>query len=189
MPEKLDEIHASIKEKLRGKENPKTGKTYTESEIWAIARAQYNKTQKKSFTFKSLISNCWEQEVEVDKAISADGKSKKRFVEATVSGLKEDRDGEMMSQLAIDDMVSQFKSGKIPFFADHGQTEGQPLYSWKGIMGVWIDAHQEDEKLKAVVRLNNAHPDSELFWKYVQEGVPLAFSIGGAAQAIVGEEE
>ena len=94
-----------------------------------------------------------------------------------------------MTQNAIDDMVVQFKSGKVPFFADHGvQGQGAP-YSWKGIMGVWVDAHQEDDKLKAVVRLNNAHPDADLFWKYVQEGIPVAFSIAGAAVEEVGPAE
>ena len=32
----------------------------------------------------------------------------------------------------------------------------------------------------AVIRLNKAHQDHELFWKYVtEEGMPLGFSIGG----------
>jgi len=179
MPKKLDEIHDAVARNLRGKINPRTKKKYTEEEIWAIARAQYNK--QKNFTFKSLISNSWEEEVAVDKTVSETGKANKRFVEATVSGLKEDREGDMMTQHAIDDMIVQFKSGKVPFFADHGMEAASSQYSWKGIMGVWVDAHQEDDKLKAVVRLNEAHPDADLFWKYVQEGIPVAFSIAGAA--------
>jgi len=189
MPKKLDEIHDAVARKLRGKINPRTKKKYTEAEIWAIARAQYEKLGEKSFTFKSMISKCWEQEIEVDKSISETGKANKRFVETIVSGLKEDREGDMMTQAAIDDMIIQFKSGKIPFFADHGISEGVPDYSWKGIMGVWVDAHQENEKLKAVVRLNDAHPDANLFWNFTQEGMPLAFSIAGGAVEEVEEED
>jgi hypothetical protein len=88
----------------------------------------------------------------------------------------------MMSQEAIDDMVMQFKSGTIGFFPDHGfheQTGERNVYSWKQMMGSWIDARQEGDHLVAVVRLNKAHPDQELFWQYINEGMPIGFSIGG----------
>jgi len=179
MPQKLDEIHDAVVRRLKGKINPRTGKPYSESEMWAIARAQFEKLKNKSFHVNAPVSKFWEEDVKVEKSISSNGKSKKRFIEVTVSGLKEDREGEMMSQKAIDNMIMQYKSGNIPFFSDHGQVDGLPVYSWKGMMGVWVDAHQEDDKLKAVVRLNNAHPDAELFWKFVQEGMPISFSIGG----------
>ena len=132
-----------------------------------------------SFTFKAPITKYWEEEV-VEK--STNKKSSQRFIEVTVSGLKEDRDGEMMSKEAVDHMVNQFKSGTIPFFPDHGRDEktGQNhVYSWKQMMGVWVDARIEGEHVPAVVRLNKAHTDHELFWGYVKEGMPLAFSIGG----------
>lgn len=131
---------------------------------------------------KMPITRFWEQEVEVQKGGVAE-KSKQRFMEAVVSGLKEDRDGEMMSQGAIEDMIAQFKSGTIPFFPDHGfheQTGQKNVYSWKQMMGVWVDAKQDGDQLKAVARLNRAHPDHETFWKYVsEEGMPVGLSIGG----------
>ena len=88
----------------------------------------------------------------------------------------------MMSQVAIDDMIMQFKSGSIGFFPDHGFHEGTGtphVYSWKQMMGVWVDARQENNSLLAVVRLNKSHPDQELFWNYISEGMPIGFSIGG----------
>lgn len=185
MPKKLDEIHAAVVRSSKGKTNPRTKKPYTESELWAIARAQYEEWKKKhkNFSFYTPITNFWEEEVEIIKTAGKGvEKGKQRFIEVTVSGLKDDRDNERMSQEAVDDMIMQFKSGRIPFFPDHGRDEktGQPnVYSWKQMMGVWVDAHQEDEKLKAVVRLNNSHPDSEQFWKFIQEGMPIGFSIGG----------
>jgi len=186
MPKKLDEIHDGVKRNLKGKTNPRTKKPYTEDEIWAIARAQYEKTKKNEnvFFFKAPISKFWEEEVELNKSVGQTEKSKQRFIEVTVSGLKEDRQGEMMSQEAIDDMIIQFKSGTIPFFPDHGYSENSGLfgglrYSWKQMMGVWVDAHQEGQHLKAVVRLNNAHSDSEIFWSFIKEGMPIGFSIGG----------
>ena len=134
------------------------------------------------FIVKAPITKFWEEEVDIMKSANKVEKSKQRFVEVTVSGLREDRDNEMMSQEAIDDMVMQFKSGTIGFFPDHGRDEntGQPqVYSWKQMMGVWVDARQENDQLKAVVRLNKSHPDNELLWNYINEGMSLGFSIGG----------
>ena len=133
---------------------------------------------------KAPVSKFWEEDVEISKSATETEKSKQRFVEVTVSGLKEDRQGEMMSQEAVDDMIMQFKSGTIPFFPDHGQSDGGGLfggvrYSWKQIMGVWVDAHQDGDSLKAVLRLNKAHPDQEMFWNFIKEGMPVGFSIGG----------
>ena len=130
--------------------------------------------EKNSFEAFTPITKNWEEVIDKETGES------QRFLEVTVSGLGEDRDGEAMSQEAVDDMIRQFKSGTIGFFPDHGKNEvGERTYSWKQMMGVWTDAHQDGNKLKAVVRLNKAHPDSDLFWGYVQENMPLGFSIGG----------
>ena len=53
MPKKLDEIHDAVVRNLKGKTNPRTKKPYTDDEMWAIARAQYEKT-KKDETFSLL---------------------------------------------------------------------------------------------------------------------------------------
>lgn len=181
MPKKFDEILAGVKRSSKGKTNPRTKKPYTESELYAIAQAQYQawKRRQKSFMVNGVITKFWEEEVTIQKGIKKE-KSNQRFIQTAVSGLKEDRDNERISQEAIDDMIMQFRSATIPFFPDHGFQNGQQnVYSWKQMMGVWVDAEQEDDKLMATLRLNKAHPDTELFWDFVQEGMPLAFSIGG----------
>ena len=180
MPKKLDEIHSSIKSKLKGKVNPRTKKTYTESEIWAIAQAQYKKI--KSFSVFATFSKHWEGEgPTIQKAGKITEKGNQRFVEVIVSGLETDREDERMSQEAINDMVLQFKSGTIPFFSDHeiNPINGMPDYRWKGIMGVWVDAKQDGDHLKAIVRLNKSHPDHEQFWDYLKEDMPVGFSVAG----------
>ncbi len=137
----------------------------------------------KSFSFIAPISKMWEENGDIQKAGKTIEKGKHRFVEVVVSGLDNDRENERMSQEAVDDMIKQFKTSSIPFFADHGRdpNTGEPnVYSWKGMMGVWTDAFQEGNHLKAVVRLNNAHPDVELFWKFLQEGMPIGFSLAGS---------
>ena len=181
MPKKFDEILEGVKRSNKGKTNPRTKKPYTESELFAIAQAQYKKGQK-GFSVMAPITKYWEEEVVVEKSLGKTEKSKQRFIEVTVSGLKKDRDDERFSQEAIDDMVMQFKSGTIPFFPDHGRDEktGLPnIYPWKQMMGVWVDARQENDSLPATVRLNKEHPDHEMFWGFVKEGMPIGFSIGG----------
>ena len=139
----------------------------------------------KNFQFKSSISKTWEDDVVVTKGVdgAADTITKQRFVQTIVSGIREDRDNERMSQKAVDGMIRQFKSGTIPFFPDHGydsKTGAHFVYSWKQMMGVWVDGEQDGPHLKATVRLNMKHPDQQMFWDFVHEAkMPIGFSIGG----------
>jgi len=98
-----------------------------------------------------------------------------RYIEVPISGLKEDRDGEMMSQKAIDQMIEALKKGVI-LHSDHGKETG---YSWKDITGVSVDGFQEKDLVIAKFRLNKSHPDHELLWNYIsKEKMPVGFSIG-----------
>ena len=111
-----------------------------------------------------------------------DKKIKQRFINVIVSGLENDKQDEMMSQEAIDDMILQYKSATIPFFSDHGinpVTGEQGFYVWKGIMGVWVDAVQDGPHLKATLRLNDAHPDADMFYAFIKNKMPVGFSVGG----------
>ena len=132
----------------------------------------------------STISNSWVKDVTIKSPSGeADKTIKQRFIQTVVSGLREDRDEERMSQKAIDGMERQFKSGTIPFFPDHGyddKTGARYVYSWKQMMGVWVDAEQDGAHLKATVRLNMEHPDQDMFWRFVNVAkMPIGFSIGG----------
>ena len=155
-----------------------------EKQRLAVAYSEYKKRKKDTeiFFFKAPVSRFWEEEVEIRKSANKVEKSNERFIEVCVSGIKEDRDGEMMSQDAVDFMIKQYKSGTIPFFPDHGRDEktGQSnVYSWKQMMGVWTDAHPENGNVFAVLRLNKAHPDQQLFWDYINAHMPIGFSVGG----------
>jgi hypothetical protein len=155
-----------------------------EKQRLAVAYSEYKRQNKNEmpFFFKASITKIWEEQVDILKSNGQSIKDSQTFIEATVSGLKEDRDNEMMSKEAVDDMVMQFKSGRIPFFPDHGfheQSGQKNIYNWKQMMGVWINATVEGSNLKAICRLNNAHPDKELFKNYIEQGMPFGFSIGG----------
>lgn len=47
MPKALEDLRKKIADNLKGKNNPKTNKPYTEDDIWAIAQSQYKKMQNK----------------------------------------------------------------------------------------------------------------------------------------------
>jgi len=102
--------------------------------------------------------------------------TKERYIEVPISGLKEDRDGEKMSQTAINKMIDSLKKG-IVLHSDHGK--GPIEYSWKDIQGVSVDGWQNNDLLIAKFRLNKSHPDHELLWNYIhKEKMPVGFSIG-----------
>jgi len=142
--------------------------------------ANFLKKMEKNINIVCNAQDCYEKEVVVKGM--GDAPVKQRFVSVIVSGLKNDRQNERMSQEAIDDMITQYKAATIPFFSDHGLnpvTGEAGTYTWKGIMGVWTDAVQEGSNLKATLRLNEAHPDADMFYKFIKQKMPVGFSIGG----------
>ena len=137
------------------------------------------KEKRKGFELICKANNAWEEDVLLKGATK---KTKGRFVSVIVSGLENDKQDEVMSQEGIDDMILQYKSGTIPFFADHGLnpvTGATGTYTWKGIMGVWVDGEQEGSHLKATLRLNESHPDADMFYGYIKNKMPVGFSVGG----------
>jgi len=159
-----------MKQEMKGKINPKTKKPYSESDYWAICQAQHNK---KSFNYFAPVTKHW-----IEK--NAETGTEQKYMEVTLSGLKEDRDGDRVSEEAINGMIKQLKAGTVPFYLDHGLDEnGNRTYRLKDMTGVWVDGRLEGDALKAVVKLNNANPNGEIVWKYAEEGMPIGFSIGG----------
>lgn len=139
--------------------------------VGEAAEKEEKSTFLREFTVFAPVTKAW-----VEKTSQGD----QRYMEVTLSGLKEDRDGDRMSENAVDNMIAQIKSGNVPFYLDHGLDEqGNRAYRLKDMCGVWVDARRENELLKAVVKLNNANPDADVVWKYKEAGMPIGFSIGG----------
>lgn len=181
---------------------PKPRKGETKEEF--IARFMSSEEAKRDFPDEkqrlAVAYSIWEQHhkkelnfVPISKAYTKDivreqeGKivkiGEEKYFEAVVSGLKEDRDNEYMSEEAIEDMISQFKSGKIPFFPNHGlDPTGNKSYRWQDILGVWVDARKEGDNVVGVCKLNTKNPEANLFWDYLNNGIPVGFSIGAKAE-------
>lgn len=159
-----------------------------------VCNAQYSRRQTQShsgnivtkeFRVMMPVVKSWTETIK-----SEDGEKQARFFKVAVSGLKEDRDGDIMDIQAINGMIDQFKSGVIPLFPDHGNdpVSGMRTYGWKQIMGVWTDAQLDGDRLFAVARLNEAHPDANMLWGFMQEGMPIGFSIGASVVEAVDEK-
>ena len=104
------------------------------------------------------------------------------FIEVPVSGVVEDRQGDIVSKDCGDDMIQQYKSGIIPLYGDHGVDEnGNKSYSWKNILGKWVDAKWAANGIDilAVAKLNKANDESVKLYSYVDQKMPVGFSIGG----------
>jgi len=153
----------------------------------AICTSIYeNKEEKKS------VSKGFKYFAPVTKAITSKDNQgiSRRYMEVTVSGTNIDRDGDRMSDEAINKMIDKFNSGTMPFFYDHGLDKNIPMrtYRLKDIVGKWVGARKEENNLVATVMLNNANPDADTVWDYYQAGMPVAFSIGGNVVAKHEEE-
>ncbi len=144
----------------------------------AVCYRQYrkNKSNSKMLRKDNSCINFVSKHYEVEK----ESGDKERYIEVPVSGTGEDRDGERMSQKAVNQIIEALKSGVI-LHSNHGTQTllGGSEYSWKDITGVSVDGYEEDGLVIAKFRLNKAHPDHEYLWKYVHdERMPVGFSIG-----------
>lgn len=204
---KVEQCVIGMKHRLNEK-NPRTGKPYQMSDLYAICTAAV--TEKKSQTHesnlakaKAILSDCISQKSEesmvkdfIDNSTTIktftkdiDGKPT-HFFEIKTSGTKLDREGERMSQGVVDSIIAAHKSGKIPAFSNHGlDKNGHRTYRWQEIIGKFVDARQEGENVVSTLQLNMSHPEEPLLWAYANEGMPFGASIGARTTKKHDEEE
>ena len=149
-----------------------------ESKAFAVANAAVKKA---GYSFKEEITEVIKS-YDLDEGCVAFEYNGEKYVSGTVSGLKEDRDGERMSEKACNSIIKALNSGRIPFYSNHGRDEyGNKVYRWQDCMGKWVAGFWDDTHthVKGIVRLNKHHPDSEKYYNYIKSKMPIGFSIGG----------
>lgn len=100
-------------------------------------------------------------------------------IRVPVSGLAEDRDGDVFTDDGIDDLVSQIRNEPIPMFPDHGLDHaGHHTYRFYDIMGKWVDAEKDGDVVIAVGELRDGDPMAEQLVDLLQQEMPVGFSIG-----------
>jgi len=70
-----------------------------------------------------------------------------------VSSLKDDRDGDKLSDKGIESLVGQVKNEPIGLHPNHGMDPGTGHYDWRDVFGAWEDAEVDNETTMAKVRL------------------------------------
>lgn len=127
---------------------------------------------------KNITANVTKTYIEKDE----DGIPRKYF-EVVVTGTRIDRDGERMSEEAVEKFIKAYKTGKIPLFSNHGRgPNGERIYDWRDILAKSVDAYRVGPDVVAKFQLNEANPDAIRLWKYIhEEKMPVAFSIGAKA--------
>ena len=166
--------------------NPRTNKKFKKEDAQKVCATIQRKVEegKKELRLESpIFEKTFKAFIPVTKSYVAKDANgiERKHIEVTVSGLKEDRDGERMSQKALDMMRDAFKQNKVPAFNNHGMDKhGNRTYDWRDMVGKWVDADQDGVSLKATMQINEANPDGVLLWKYVHEqDMPVGFSVGG----------
>lgn len=137
-------------------------------------------TIRKRFTPRSERVKTWTEK-------DADGESQ-HFVRVPVSSTSEDRDGDQFTEAGLKNQQQQFDQDAVPMFLDHGASEDS-RYATRGIAGKWESAEREGDVLYATARLNNANDDTEWLREYLEEDMPVGFSVGFRALEYDGDFE
>jgi len=99
-------------------------------------------------------------------------KDGKRFLEITLQTKEGD---EEISFEAIQDLISQFSSGSLPFMIRENDNQ---IISWKEIAGKYVNAELQGKELIATIELNQDNKNSDEFFQYLQNDIPLYVELG-----------
>jgi len=94
----------------------------------------------------------------------------KRYLEVTIQTKEED---EELSFECVQDMISQFQSKHLPFFIREDQS-----LKWKNIAGKYVNAELRGKELIATIELNPDNKDTDEFFQYLENDMPLYVGLG-----------
>lgn len=142
----------------------------------AVDKAGYNKSASTDFKVEQ-VCDC--------KAYEENGL---KFIEIPVSGVREDRDGDVFGKSAGEKMILAYKSGTVPMFSNHGLDEqGHKNYRWEDILAKFVDGWWTTSELDIIAKaqINPHNPKAEQLFNYVKSKMPVGFSIGGKIKSEV----
>ena len=110
--------------------------------------------------------------------LSADGPEVTQ-IRVKISSTTEDRDGDEFSLAGLESMIPALKSGKVPFYLDHGLNEcGVTRYGALDMIGGWIDGEIVGNALYATAFIEPGNQDGERLARKIAAGSPIGFSVG-----------
>ena len=141
---------------------PQAGRTKKEAVI-AVCKAQIMKSH--NFTFY----------IEKASAVA----NKPMVIRGVASSTSIDRDNEQMSSQAVESMLKQIKSKKIPLYNEHGR-------KWNDRIGVVTNGEIDGSgNLVIEAELNGKHPIAKYLYEQIKNGVNLGFSVSGTVKGFV----
>lgn len=110
--------------------------------------------------------------------LSADGPEVTQ-IRVKISSTAEDRDGDEFSLAGLESMLPTLKSGKVPYYLDHGLTEqGVTRYGALDMIGAWINGEIVGNALYATAFIEPGNVAGETLARKIGAGLPVGHSVG-----------
>lgn len=101
------------------------------------------------------------------------------LIRVPISSTSIDRDGDEFSTDGLESMLSALKTGKIPYFLDHGYTDtGVRNYGALDMIGAWLDGEIVDNVLYGTAFIEPGNWRGEELARKLEMGMPIGHSVG-----------
>lgn len=175
IPKEFDEILDGVKKSLAGKTNPRTKKTYTEDDFYAIATETYKKKYGKTPDGKS------EDLLFFTDVIEWKAENENFFVCGFASTTEMDAVNDIVTPNCLEDMAKQLlgKEVKVKLGIEHDWVRtGDPrLLPYAKVEEAKVMKDGNVFKLFVKTKLNKHHPLFPTVWNSIKDGYLDAFSI------------
>lgn len=175
MPKEFDDILEGIKKSLSGKTNPRTKKTYSEDEFYAIATEAYKKKYGKTPDGKS------EELFFVTDKLEYKAENENYYVCGYASTTGLDSVNDYVTPDCIEDMAQQLvgKQVKVKLGIEHDWVRtGDPrMLPHAVVEEASVVSDSGGKKLYVKTKINKHHPEFNAVWNSIKDGFYDAFSI------------
>ncbi len=101
------------------------------------------------------------------------------LIRVPISSTSVDRDGDEFSMDGLESMLAALKTGKIPYFLDHGYTDtGVRNYGALDMIGAWLDGEVEGNVLYGTAFIEPGNWRGEELARKLEMGMPIGHSVG-----------
>lgn len=193
MPKKFEDMLTSIKSELKGKTNPKTKKTYTDSEIYAIAVSSYKKKNGSAPSKESSPSWYWNGTQEIRENVPLNWQED-IVIERAKPSARNDVDTPLkISGIAINETITK---NRVKYVSEELEMAVPTLIGKK-----ILNSHNHDDVREALGIIKNAYmqngaiayeaeidPDETKIINKIKRGYIDKVSISGNVKELVKEE-
>ncbi len=118
-------------------------------------------------------------QVKVWKARLVESGPEVTLIRVPISSTTEDRDGDEFSSAGLESLLAALKTGKIPYFLDHGFTDtGVRNYGALDMIGAWVNGEVEGNVLYGTAFIEPGNWRGEELARKLEMGMPIGHSVG-----------